>query len=108
MPSPMVEAFGSGVAMLDYDADGDMDLFCAGGGTISAGLEFSGSPNRLFRNEGNLKFTDVTSGSGLDVKVDYSHGVTVGDLNNDGLPDLFTYHMLWPFAPVSESWTGTI
>ena len=85
----MVETFGSGVALLDYDADGDMDVFCAGGGTVSADLIFAGSPNRLFRNDGKLKFTEVTTGSGLDVPVDYSHGVTVGDINNDSLPDLF-------------------
>ncbi|MFO1002894.1 MAG: VCBS repeat-containing protein [Planctomycetaceae bacterium] len=85
----MVEAFGSGVALLDYDADGDLDVFCVGGGTISEDLVFAGSPNQLFRNDGDFRFSNVTSESGLDVPVDYSHGVTVGDINNDSLPDLF-------------------
>ena len=85
----MVEAFGSGVALLDYDADGDMDVFCVGGGTISQDLVFAGSPNHFFRNDGDFRFTNVTSESGLDVPIDYSHGVTVGDINNDSLPDLF-------------------
>ena len=85
----MVETFGGGVGLLDYDLDGDLDIFCIGGGAISASLEVSGVPCRLFRNEGDFHFTDVTEEAGLNVPIDYSHGVAVGDVDNDGWPDLF-------------------
>jgi hypothetical protein len=85
----MVETFGAGVAIFDFDNDGDMDILCAGGGQISKELKFTGSLNRLFRNDGDLTFTDVTANSGLEAEIDYTHGVTAGDINNDGLLDVF-------------------
>ena len=85
----MVEGIGGGVALFDYDRDGDLDLFCAAGGKISDDLKITGRPCRLYRNDGDFQFTDVTKETGLDVEIDYSHGVAVGDINNDGFPDLF-------------------
>lgn len=85
----MLEMFGGGVGLFDFDCDGDIDIFFPAGGTISSNTEVSGNPVALFRNDGGWKFTDVTVGSGLDVAIDYSHGCTVGDVNRDGFPDLW-------------------
>lgn len=85
----MPEGFGAGVAVLDYDSDGDLDLFCLGGGTISADGKFSGASCSLFKNNGDFRFTDVTNQVGLNLPIDYSHGVAIGDIDNDGDPDLF-------------------
>ncbi len=84
----MPEGFGAGVAVLDYDSDGKMDLLCLGGGTISPDGKFSGAPCGLFKNNGDFQFTDVTEQVGLNVPVDYSHGVAIGDIENDGDPDI--------------------
>ncbi|MBL4884811.1 MAG: CRTAC1 family protein [Planctomycetaceae bacterium] len=84
----MIETFGAGIALFDFDVDGDLDLLCIGGGNISEQLEVSGLPCHLYRNDGNFHFVDITEGSGLDIAIDYSHGVTVGDINRDGFPDL--------------------
>ncbi|WP_339749937.1 VCBS repeat-containing protein [uncultured Rubinisphaera sp.] len=85
----MVETFGSGVALFDYDLDGDLDVYCVGGGTISADLKISGIPGRLYENQGDFQFSDVTREAGLETDIDYSHGVAVGDVNSDRYPDLF-------------------
>ena len=85
----MLEAFGSGVGLLDFDSDGDLDLLCAGGGTIDANCDVAGAQCRLFRNDGEFRFTDVTAESGFGENVDYSHGVAIGDVNHDSRPDVF-------------------
>ncbi|MCA9072538.1 MAG: VCBS repeat-containing protein, partial [Planctomycetaceae bacterium] len=86
----ILESLGGGVAMLDFDQDGDLDLFFTGGGTIKGKTAaIKGRPSALFRNDGSWKFTDVTHAMGLDVAGDYSHGCAVADFNRDGYPDLF-------------------
>ncbi|NQV27155.1 MAG: hypothetical protein HQ518_22640, partial [Rhodopirellula sp.] len=64
----MVETFGGGVALFDYDLDGDVDVLCLGGGDISRSgsdqlptLNISGRSPALFRNDGDWKFVNVTS-----------------------------------------------
>lgn len=85
----ILESVGGGVAMLDYDRDGQLDLFFPGGGTIDAETgEPSGLPGVLYRNEGNWQFRDVTAAAGLTTGETYTHGGTVGDFDNDGWPDL--------------------
>src|SRR5215472_11022508 len=73
----MTEILGSGVALVDYDNDGDLDVF----------LVQSQGRSRLFRNNlaetGSLSFTDVTDVSGI-VTYGYGMGVATGDFNNDG------------------------
>lgn len=85
----MVEELGGGVALFDFDRDGDLDVFFAGGGVIASGQIPQGLPGSLFRNDGNMHFTDVTKQVGLDQPGDYSHGVTVGDYDRDGWEDIF-------------------
>lgn len=91
-PTPekhMIETMPGGVAAFDYDNDGKIDIFFTNGAT-SPGLE-KNSPkyyNRLFRNEGGMKFRDVTAEAGLS-GVGYSMGVAAGDFDNDGDVDLF-------------------
>jgi hypothetical protein len=85
------ETMGSGVAILDFDGDGDADLFFVNSAPWPGQTsEHAGAPpiQALYRNEGNWKFTDVTKGSGLDVVLG-GQGVTVGDHDNDGDPDLY-------------------
>ena len=80
-------AFGSGVAILDYDGDGRMDLYFATCTAMPPGSAQAG-PNRLYRNLGGGKFRDVTESSGLGFR-GFCHGIIAGDVDNDGDPDVF-------------------
>lgn len=86
----LLETVGGGVAMVDYDQDGDIDLFFSGGGVIEKGTPVitKGLPSRLFRNDGNWKFTDVTEELKIPTQPFYSHGCSTADFNRDGWPDL--------------------
>ncbi len=81
------ETLGSGGAFLDYDADGWQDILLING-TDWPGHKRGRSTLRLYRNNRDGTFTDVTRKAGLDVEM-YGMGVTVGDYNNDGFPDIF-------------------
>src|SRR5215831_12520752 len=81
------ETLGPGVAFIDYDGDGWQDLFFTNGKDWP-GQPHHGSTLRLFRNNHNGTFTDVTHAAGLDVGL-YAMGVAVGDYDNDGYDDLF-------------------
>lgn len=86
------ETMSGGLAVIDYDRDGLMDLFLLQGGRFphNPDLIGNGLGDRLFRNLGTGKFSDVTVQAGLpDNSIGYSHGVTVGDVNNDSHDDLF-------------------
>jgi len=87
------EIMGSGVALLDYDSDGDLDIYLLQGAPLGAAAVPDPPPvNRLYRNElvptGELRFTDVTARSGLG-HPGYGMGVAVGDYDGDDNPDLF-------------------
>ncbi len=81
------ETLGSGCAFLDYDSDGWQDILLVNG-MDWPGHKRERSTLRLYRNNRNGTFTDVTRSAGLDVEM-YGMGVAVGDYNNDGFPDIF-------------------
>ena len=82
----IVEAIGCGAALLDYDNDGWLDIFLLSGTRWEDAP--SGATNRLYRNNRDGTFTDVTEKAGL-TRTGWACGVTVGDYNNDGFEDLF-------------------
>jgi hypothetical protein len=83
------EAMVGGVAIFDFDGDGYPDLYFVNGADMPS-LEKTGPQykNRLFRNNHDLTFTDVTDKAGV-AGSGYGMGVAVGDYDNDGHPDLF-------------------
>ena len=84
------ETMGGGLGLLDYDGDGWLDVYCVQGGTFPIGDRSSQGGDRLFRNVGDGTFEDVTHAAGLgEFPKAYGHGVAVGDVDNDGHPDLF-------------------
>ena len=83
------ETMAGGVAIFDYNRDGRPDIFFTNGGNIATLKKDSPKyRNRLFRNDGNGVFTDVTEAAGL-AGTGYDIGAVVGDYDNDGYPDLF-------------------
>lgn len=81
------ETLGSGCAFLDYDRDGWQDILLING-MDWLGHQRQRSTLRLYHNNRNGTFSDVTKAAGLDVEI-YGMGVAVGDYNNDGFPDIF-------------------
>jgi enediyne biosynthesis protein E4 len=95
----LIETMGGGVALLDYNNDGLLDIFLINSGRLTSPMQtpenFSRHDplywNRLFRQNRDGSFTDVTAAAGLSNAGDgnYGMGVAVGDYDNDGYPDLY-------------------
>jgi enediyne biosynthesis protein E4 len=101
-PTPkkyLIETMPGGVALFDYNNDGLLDVFLVNGGHLAGGMPSPetfdrGNPrywNRLYRQNKDGSFTDVTEAAGLanPGSSNYGMGVAVGDYDNDGHPDLF-------------------
>jgi enediyne biosynthesis protein E4 len=101
-PSPqkyLIETMPGGVALLDYNNDGLLDIFFVNGGRITSPMPLpknfdrhnSKYWNRLFRQNKDGSFTDITEQTGLANVADgnYGMGVAVGDYDNDGYPDIY-------------------
>ena len=100
------EILGGGAALFDYDGDGDLDVYLTQGMMLDPDAaeedllfplpEDQPAGNRLFRNDlvpgGELSFVDVTREAGLE-RIVYSMGAAVGDIDNDGDPDLYVTNL---------------
>ena len=88
----ILEAIGSGVALLDYDRDGFLDAFFVSATTFEGFAPGQAPSNQLYRNNGDGTFANVTDRTGLR-SAGWGQGACVGDVDNDGFDDLFvTYY----------------
>ncbi len=83
----MPEIMAGGVCLLDYDRDGDLDVYFVQAGSIIGANEFAPG-NKMYRNRGDGSFEDVTQAAGVG-DTGYGMGCTCGDFNNDGWSDLY-------------------
>ena len=84
----ILESHGSGAAFFDHDSDGDLDLYIVNGATFATYRDRSGPGNEFYRNRGNGTFVEITREAGVG-DAGWGGGVAVGDIDNDGRPDLY-------------------
>jgi enediyne biosynthesis protein E4 len=84
----IVESMSGGVLMIDFDRDGFLDIYFTNAPTVEMALKGEKSKSQLYRNNGNLTFTDVTDKAGVGFP-GYAMGGAVADFNNDGFPDMY-------------------
>ena len=82
----ILESLGGGVGVLDFDLDGMIDVFFPGGGHYRD-KDVLGYPGKLYRNNGDLTFQDVTAVTQTGGDAMFSHACQVGDFDNDGFQD---------------------
>jgi len=85
----LIETMGGGVAFLDFDGDGLLDIFLVNGGETPHRKSATLVKNALYRNLGNGRFEEVAARAGVDQISFYGMGVAVADYDNDGFPDLY-------------------
>ena len=88
----IVSSLGAGAGLVDYDQDGDLDLYLVNGAPLDDRTPGLGLPNRLFRNEGGFRFTDQTEAAGVG-DTGWGYGVAAADVDNDGFPDLYVTNL---------------
>jgi hypothetical protein len=113
--SAILESLGGGMGWFDFDRDGCLDLVAPRGGHLRNGDVIEGLPTALLRSIDRTRFVDVASQAGIATESLYTHGVAIGDYDNDGFPDLLVTGygpaQLWhnlgdgSFMP-SEEWGG--
>jgi hypothetical protein len=84
----IVETVASGLALFDYDVDGDIDIYFLSGTLLPGASKDPPPRNALYRNDGGWKFTEVTAQAGVG-SAGYGLGVCTGDYDNDGDPDIY-------------------
>lgn len=84
----ILESLGGGVAVFDYDNDGQLDLLFPGGGEFTGEHSLSGLPTALFRQTTDEQFDRVTGKAGVAHAPYYSHGAAAADFDNDGFQDV--------------------
>ena len=84
----LVETVSAGLALLDYDNDGDVDIYFLNGALLKGAKVDSKPRNRLYRNDGGLTFTDVTREARVGHE-GFGLGVAAGDYDNDGDVDIY-------------------
>ncbi len=84
----IMETVSAGLALFDYDGDGDIDIYFLNGAQLKGTKSDAVPRNALYRNEGDWKFTDVTEKAGVGDN-GYGLGVAVGDYDNDGDQDIY-------------------
>ena len=84
----IVETVSAGLALFDYDNDGDIDIYFLNGAPLKGTICPKPPQNALYRNDGGWKFTDVTEQAGVG-DTGYGLGVAIGDYDNDGDQDIF-------------------
>ena len=84
-----LETMGTGVAWIDYDQDGLMDLYFVQSAATDLYKPSHPIRSALYHNNGDGTFTDVTEKAGVGGEGHYGQGVAVGDIDNDGYPDLY-------------------
>jgi hypothetical protein len=84
----IVESMSGGVAMFDYDNDGDLDIYLVNALTVDLVKSKGKTKSEFYRNEGNGKFTEIGEKAGVS-DIGWGMGVAVGDYNNDGFEDLY-------------------
>ncbi len=87
----IIETMGGGAALLDFDRDGDLDLYLTQGNVLEGELD-PAYTDKLYENDGQGLFSDVTQESGIR-ETSYSIGVATGDYNNDGFVDIYVTNL---------------
>ena len=88
----IVSSLGAGAGLVDYDQDGDLDIYFVNGAPLDDRTPGPGLPNQLFRNEGSLRFTDQTAAAGVG-DTGWGYGIAIADIDSDGFPDLYVTNL---------------